>query len=256
MQGFERKVKSMEICNIFFDAKISIDSIILFITAVILVITALIMKKGNNENTRLNRLQAVENTILKQIEFHNNLLKGIKVNYESTGMSPGFPNAPVDAYGQEAFELFYVVLKQNYVIMPGNTYKNEFDLDAEERRVKDSFTQLYKVYGSLLGNYFKNLYLLVKYINDITIKDFNKNYYIDLVKSQLSKYEILLLAYDCIWIQDKPKGQNFIELAKKASLLSALETDELISSVSKVKHIEIFEKRYGIFFKKPTDFTN
>ena len=107
-----------------------------------------------------------------------------------------------------------------------------------------------------MGNYFKNLYLLVKYINDIKIKDFDRSYYIDLVKSQLSKYEILLLAYDCIWIQDKPKGQNFIELARDNNLLSALETEELIKSVSSVKHIDIFKDRYGISFRQPIEFTN
>ena len=204
------------------------------------------MKKGNEENARLNRLQAVENTILKQIEFHNNLLKGISINIALTGRGYGIPNAPANASGQEAFEIFYDILKNNYITMPGNTFKNANDIDAEERRIKDSFTQLYKEYGSMFGNYFKNLYLLVKYINDKNIKGFDKSYYFDLVKSQLSKYEILLLAYDCIWIQDdKPKGEKFIEFAKDNNLLSALETDELIKSVSSVKHIDIFKNRYG-----------
>jgi hypothetical protein len=235
---------------------LSLSDFILLITAIILLFTLFAMKKGNEENARLNRLQQTENTILKQIDFHNNLLKGIYINYESTGRGFGFPNAPVNAYGQDAFELLYDTLRQNYSTMPGNTYKNEFDMDAEERRINDSFTQLYKVHGSLIGNYFKNLYLLVKYINGIQIKHFDSRFYIDLVKSQLSKYEILLLAYDCIWIQDKPKGQNFIELARDTNLLSSLETDELIKSVSSVKHIDIFKDHYGISFRQPVEFTN
>jgi hypothetical protein len=239
---------SMNICCILF----TISDMILLVTAIILLFTLFVMKKGNEENARLNRLQAVENTILKQIEFHNNLLKGISVNIESTGRGFGTPNAPIDAIGQEAFEIFYDRLKNIYITMPG-FYKP--DMNDEERRIKDSFTQLYKEYGSLFGNYFKNLYLLVKYINDKKIKDFDKSYYFDLVKSQLSKYEILLLAYDCIWIQDKPKGENFIELAKNNNLLSALETDELIKSASTINHIDIFS-RYEITFRKPVEFTN
>lgn len=235
---------------------ISVSDLISIANTVILIITLWVMKKGYDENTRLNRLQQAENTIIKQIEFHSNLLKGISIDYALTGRGFGYPNAPTHAYGQDAFELLYEILKDNYSTMPGNTYKNEFDADAEERRIKDSFTQLYKVHGSLIGNYFKNLYLLVKYINDIKIKDFDRSYYIDLVKSQLSKFEILLLSYDCIWIQDKPKGQNFIELAKDNNLLSALETEELIKSVSSVKHIDIFKDRYGISFRQPIEFTN
>lgn len=75
----------------------------------------------------------------------------------------------------------------------------------------------------MLGNYFKNLYLLVKYIRDTNVKDFKKDYYIDLVKSQLSKFGILLLAYDCIWIQNKKPGDRFLDLARDTDLLKSLE---------------------------------
>lgn len=234
---------------------LSVSDLVSIITAFIMYITVLVMKEGNEKNSRLNRLEQIENTIMKQIEFHNNLLKRIYVNYESVGMGFGFPNAPINAYGEETFEIFYKRLKEFYTTIPENKDKSGFNMNAEENRIKDSFTKLYKEHGVLFGNYFKNLYLLVKYIHGINIMDFDRNYYIDLVKSQLSKYEILLLAYDCIWIQDKPKGQNFIELAKECNLLSALETNELIESISSVKHIDIFKNRYGIIFRQPVDFT-
>lgn len=243
---------NMNLCCILFN----FSDIILLVTAIILLFTLFEMRNGNAENARLNRLQQVENTILKQMEFHNNLLKGISVEYASTGRGFGYPNAPVNAVGQEAFKLFYEDLKDIYIKMPGNSYKDANDMDAEERRIQDSFTRLYQLYGSHFGNYFKNLYLLIKYISEIKIKDFDKDHYIDLIKSQLSKYEILLLGYDCIWIQDKPKEKNFIAYAKDNNLLSSLETDELISSVSAVKHIDIFKNRYGITFGKPIEFNN
>lgn len=234
--------------------KIQIASaIILVITAVILYYTLKAIQASNEENARLNRLQAAENTIIKQIEFHNNLLKGIIVSGEEVEKKGTKPFV-----GQNAFIIFYGILKKNYVIMPGNRYKNSNDMEAEENRIKDAYTALYNSHGSKLGNYFKNLYLLITYINDVNIKDFNKEYYIDLVKSQLSKFEILLLAYNCVWIQRKPKpiGKNFIEFAKTYNLLSALETDELIRSVSSVQHKDIFKNKYGIDFANPIEFTN
>ena len=246
----------MILCLLFFKKEYSIDSIILAVTGIVLYMTARIMKKGNDENARLNRIQAQENTILKQLELHYNLLARIRIPYADAGMGFGFEGAPTYASGQEAFKLLYEILKGNYQRMPGNTYKNKYDADAEEGRIQDAFTRLYTEYGSLLGNYFKNLYLLIKYIDSVSIKDFDKQYYMDLVKSQLSKYEILLLAYDCIWIQDKPKGQNFVELASRNNLLSALEADELIQSVSEVRHIDVFRDRYGILFGEPIEFKN
>jgi hypothetical protein len=235
---------------------LSITDIIGIVTAFILLFTLLAIKKSNEENSRLNRLQSAENTIIKQLEFHADMLKGISINIALTGRGFGAPNMPVNAYGQEAFELFYDILKDSYITMPGNSFKGADDIEAEENRIKDSFTALYNDHGSKFGNYFENLYLLVAYIHDRTMKDFDKDYYIDLVKAQLSKYEILLLAYDCIWIQDKPKGRNFIEFAKQYNLLSALETKELIVSVSAVKHEDIFKDKYGIQFRKPMEFTN
>lgn len=232
---------------------LSLSDLILLGTAIIFLFTLFEMKKGNIENARLNRLQALENTILKQIEFHNSLLKGISINYESTGRGFGAPHAPVDAYGKEAFEIFYDTLQNNYKTMTGY-FKN--DINGEEKRIKDSFTKLYMEYGSLFGNYFKNLYLLVKYINNKDIVGFDNSYYIDLVKSQLSTYEILLLAYNCIWIQNKPKGENFIELAKNTNLLSALERDKLIETKSSIKHLDIFTKHYKIYISDPIVFNN
>ena len=223
-----------------------ISNIILIITAVILFVTLIVMQKGNMENVGFNRLQAAGNTIMKQIEFHNNMLKGISVNTEPYLGT----DKPVKAYGQDAFKIFYEDLEGFYKDRKDN-YNDA--INDEDMRIRDSYNQLYNKYPSQLGNYFKNLYLMVfyiDYINSRKIKGFNKDYYISLIKAQLSKYEILLLAYNCIWIQrkPKPKGKNFIEFAKTYNLLSALETDELIESVSSVQHIDIFKNLYGITF--------
>jgi hypothetical protein len=238
----------MNICYILHG--LSNSDIILIITAVILFVTLIVIQKGNMENVGFNRLQAAGNTIMKQIEFHNNLLKGISINFELTGRGFGTPNAPVVAYGQDAFKIFYEDLEGFYKDRKENY--NDTIID-EDKRIRDSYNQLYDMYPSQLGNYFKNLYLIVfyiDYINSRKIEGFNKDYYISLIKAQLSKYEILLLAYNCIWIQHKakPEGKNFIEFAKTYNLLSALETGELIESVSSVQHIDIFKNLYGITF--------
>ena len=247
----------MNICCI--SHGLSSSDIILIITAAILLLTLIAIQYGNVENARMNRLQSAQNAIIKQMDYHNNLVKGISIHLALAGRGYGEPNMPNIATGQDAFEIFYDILKQKYITMPGNTYKSNDDMDAEERRMQDSFTALYREHGSKFGNYFKNLYSLINYIDDKDIKGFEKDYYIGLIKSQLSKYEILLLAYDCICFKDeKPQGKNFIEFAKKYDLLSALETDELIdsSAVSAVKHIDIFTNRHGITFGNTREFTN
>ena len=90
------------------------SDIILIVTAIILLLTLLAIKKGNEESARLNRLQATENTIIKQLEFHNNMLKGISIDIRLAGRGYGIPDAPNIANGQAAFEIFYDILKERY----------------------------------------------------------------------------------------------------------------------------------------------
>jgi hypothetical protein len=227
----------MEICCCI--CGLSNSDIIQIITAAILLLTLLAIVWSNYNNTKINQEQVAENIIIKQIEFHYIIRNGIEL---------------VGYKGQGAFTELYIFLKEKYLSMPG--YYNNTEAD-EEKKIYDSFTALYLTYGSHFGNYFKNLYYIVKNIDELPTNDkVTKEFYINLIKAQLSKFEILLLAYDCIWIQDNPPGKNFIDFARKYDLLSALETNELIVSKSSISHKDIFKNKYGIIFGKPIDFTN
>jgi hypothetical protein len=215
------------------------------ISVYILYKTLVAIKISNETTATLNQVQSAETTIIKQIEFHYNLLKGISINIAEAGRGYGIPNGPEVVYGQDAFEIMYDILKEKYkyVVTLGNENNVE---EIENTKIIAAFSALYKVCGSKFGNYYKNLYFLIKYIDELPQKkEYKKTYYIDLIKAQLSKYEILLLAYDCIWIQDKTKGENFIEYASKHGLLSALETEMLMDP----RHRTLLEKRYKINFR-------
>lgn len=205
---------------------------------------------------------------MKQIEFHYTLLKGISIDIRSTGRGYGYEGAQNVLFGQETFQIIYDDLSNIYLNING-TYTDDFKRILEQESVKKliakkgqlegliyaSFTILYNhnEYGSKFGNYYKNLYYLIRYIDKLSKKkEYNEEsgkieYYIDLIKAQLSKYELLLLAYDCIWIQDKPKGENFIDYASKYALLSALETENLI--VPDI-HKKLLEEKYNIKFRR------
>lgn len=51
----------MSICCIFF--RLTVNDVILLVTAIILLFTLFEVKKSNEENAKLNRIQAAENTI-------------------------------------------------------------------------------------------------------------------------------------------------------------------------------------------------
>jgi len=98
------------------------------------------------------------------------------------------------------------------------------DLPEIEIQVRDAFGKLYDEYGYLLGHYYRNLYRIIKSINEIKINDFDKMYYAKLVRAQLSEYEVLLLFYNCIWMED----YKFKVLIEKYGLLKGINYDKLV----------------------------
>lgn len=230
-----------------FDSTYSIGDIIAIVTTFITFITVIIMVNGNRQNARQSQLQSVENTIIKQLEFHYDLVNRMKLNLEEMGGGFGSSSISPIITGSDTFEEFYRIFKDKYSKLPLLNVRNK--VISEEQKICEAFGSLYNMYGTQIGNYFKNLYLLFRYIDEKKkeLKGFDGDHYVKLVKSQLSKYEILLLAYNCIWLQDKPHGKRFIDLASKHKILSALETDELIHSEN-ISHPEIFERKYGIEF--------
>lgn len=179
-------------------------------------------------NQILNQVASAENTIIKQIEFH------YKLHDRVNALSPG---------GKFAFKHVYLSFGEIY---KKGKYAGSYKFDEIESQINDSFGDLYNSFDGAFGNYFKNLYSLVKYIHELPDrKEYRKSYYISLVKSQLSKYEILLLAYNCVWIRNKPQGENFIDFAKKYELLSALEADALIHA----SHGFLLKEKFGIEFE-------
>ncbi len=157
----------------------------------------------NKKNVNLSQLQSAESLILKQIEFHYNIL------------------GRIEKYDKSIFNVIYENLIANF----------EFDLKKSipemEFQVKLAYGKLYVDFGYILGHYFRNLYRIFKNIDEINVDGFDKKYYAKLVRAQFSEYETLLLFYNCIWINDNKKFKNLVE---KYELLEGTNFDLLIDS--------------------------
>ena len=170
------------------------------------------IKRFIRRYTKVSKAQSTENTIVKQIEFHHKILDRM-----STMSINGQQMSFRDMY-QTLDGIYKTAENHNVPII---------------RQIKNAFGTLYLSTHGIFGNYYKNLYCLVKYLHELGEKYPKRSYYIDLVKAQLSKYEILLLFYDCIWINDQDEGKNFIDYAIGLNLLSSLEEDGLIRPTHK-----------------------
>lgn len=158
------------------------------------------IKKFIKQNGNLNHLQSAENIIVKQIEFHYKILERIESNKK------------------DIFFTIYESLRGNYGFATDNTI---------EERINTAYSKLYQEYGDLLGHYYRNLYRIWKNINETEIEGFDKKFYAKLVRAQLSENEILLLFYNCLWVQEYDEG-NFKELIEEYELLEGINYDRLI----------------------------
>lgn len=167
-----------------------------------------------NQNSE-NYKAETENRIIKHIEFHHNICNNVIIPYDIKETK--FKE------GRQAFEFLY----EKYL----KTYLKEVEqlsqhLD-EEQKIDNAFSKLYKKEGKKFGFYFRNLYYLIKYIDDS--KDIDKNHYSKLVRAQLSTPEIQLLMYNCLF----KKGKGFKPLVTKYGLLNGIDEIEMIKPTHK-----------------------
>jgi Putative phage abortive infection protein len=103
--------------------------------------------------------------------------------------------------------------------------------------INQIYNEIYNEHHHNLGHYFRSLHRLVKYIDNSTIINMEeKKFYLDVVRSQISSFEHIMLFYNCL----SPFGNNsFLPLIKKYDLLDEI-NNELIINKDICNHMELF----------------
>lgn len=89
---------------------------------------------------------------------------------------------------------------------------------TDKQKLVAFYDYYFHIYQSSLGHYFRNLYYLVKYADDSLFQSKFKSDHVRMLRAQLSNYELLLLAYNCL----HSYGKNFYPLVEKYELLKSL----------------------------------
>lgn len=109
------------------------------------------------------------------------------------------------------------------------TYREQFEercMEVPERAVW-AYGAMYEQYGSDLGHYFRNLFNLIKFVDqsDLTMRE--KRTYCNFVRAQLSTYELVLLFYNCL----TPYGfQKFFPLIERYGLIKHIDDHLLLQA--------------------------
>lgn len=144
------------------------------------------------------QLQKFENSFFQMLSFHHKLLEGTTFTQGDRSIVNG-SNA----------------IRIKYKAFANTSLPFELDFNGLFMKHVEKST-------SKFGHYFRNLYHIVKFIDEDEIED--KNKYIGILRAQLSNYEQAFLFYNCL----TSKGSGFKPLVEKFSLLENMNYELLI----------------------------
>lgn len=142
------------------------------------------------------RIQSFENTFFQMVRLHHEIVNGIDIEEVNKGILHV-------TKGRDVFVDFYEQLKAQYSKCPT---KDEFE------RINTAFVALFAKHQSDMGHYFRNLYNIIKFIDNKGPAQFEeKCVYTNLLRAQLSSHELLLLFYNSLSQFGSDKFKPLIE---------------------------------------------
>ncbi len=187
------------------------------------------------ETFRNSLLQNISNNFFKLIDQNRKILDGVNVD------TSHLPNGDITSKGKDFFDDLCAQIAKDYFAI---TYNNNEILDSFDETLKKNtinkegknllvaiYDHYYHIHQSDLGHYFRNLYYIVRYIDKSNLRKSDKIEFIKILRSQISNYELLLLAYNGL----HPLGEKFHKYIMDYEILKSLN--------SETKLPESYEKR-------------
>ena len=170
------------------------------------------------QNTTLKK-QNFESTFFQLLRLHNDITNSIEVPDSShTGSTP--------IKGKHCFGVLYSQFREIFKL-----YDNE---PNDNDRINAAYLDFYRANQNVVGHYFRNLYAIVKFVENSEVEDVEL--YVNLIRVQLTGNELLLLFYNSLSDTD---SKNLKPLIEKYALLKSLPKDDLL-----------LPKRHGSLYKK------
>ncbi|PKO30811.1 MAG: hypothetical protein CVU36_07890 [Betaproteobacteria bacterium HGW-Betaproteobacteria-9] len=170
--------------------------------------------------------QAFETTFFQMMILLNDLVRDmhVKVDYFELQEIAELEKYEIESGGnfdnRQCIEALQKILLAEYLV---NVTRGNYTQPAIEA-IDIEYGRFYKRYGHLVGHYFRTIYNILKFVDSGFITDEQKKFYTNLVRAQLSKYELGLLFYNCL---SRYGREKFLPLVVKYRLLKHLENGVL-----------------------------
>lgn len=172
-------------------------------------------------------LQQFDNKFFQLINLHQEIKNNIKI-----GAPTNYLDFAMDVTsGIEFFSKIATLISKNFLDTE-EIKQHRYGLGFNEDKLIKLYSRAYHYYKSILGHYFRNLYLLVRIVHENSLlTDEQKKDYIKILRSQLSQYELVLLAYNGF----SSNGNNFIQLIELYELIKNIDFELFTNAGTKPK---------------------
>lgn len=173
--------------------------------------------EGQNE---LLTKQSFEATYFQLLQLYGSVVRGLSVTVSVTEMQPHIRVSSRSVEDRECLKQLYEWFVRSNL---EKVARGDHNL-TREQAINVEYLSFYSNYGHVLGHYFRTLYNIVKFVDEAAIAENEKKKYVNLLRAQLSKYELALMLYNML----SEKGRtDLVRLVKKYNLLKHLETEVL-----------------------------
>ncbi len=181
-------------------------------------------------------IQTIENTYFRLMSLHNEIVESITAEKDEFTYERVKKKQMIS--GRKCFVEYYQIFKRIFHTSFEDVLPDSFSSETNKMIVEYAFRIFYDEFQADLGHYFRNLFTIFTFIDNADIK--NKGFYIKLIRSQLSNYELLMLYFFCL----SDRNKNFKPLVEKYTVFRNLPVDELIE-ITKVLYDEQAFSRPG-----------
>jgi hypothetical protein len=165
------------------------------------------------------RLQSFENTFFQLLRLQNDIVNAIDLTRADTG--------EVTVKGRDCFRVFFASFCARWSeALPQDAGPTTLD------RIRRTYLNFSAEIEAEAGHYFMTLYNILKYVDSSDVE--HKKRYTNLVRAQLSSYEVALLFYTCLSERGAAKFKPLIE---RYAMLKMLPRNELLEPA----HIELYD---------------
>jgi len=149
-----------------------------------------LQSKQNN----IGSIQQFENTFFLMVSLHQQILQDMDIHLKNKKI----------LRGRRCFRFLY----KEYI----KAFEQQFKNSSTDHlnHISETYFAFYKRRQDKLAHYFQTLYNIIKYVNESN-SGIDKKKYINLIRAQLSVYELGLLHYNCLTELGREKFKPLIE---------------------------------------------